>query len=207
MGGTGVLLAGAFIGLQIFLLVGGLAYRKDCLTDGGKVTSDWTFQWAAPIPYIFRPSGQDCIVHTGTRVALDAVGVATFQKPSTLSIADSLSDSTDGADLAYFGRLKAVVTEYGNASEKSRSIEEGEGIVDDALDRLAELAPPPRYQSVHLELVSALTAIKDSAAMMRQAATSQSSAVQQTALRQQERLAENLIAVFRRINVIHAGDR
>lgn len=200
-------LALLFVGAQVFLFVGGMAYRKDCLSAAGQVTSDWTFQWSAPVPYVFRPSEQSCEVHTATRVALNAVGIAGFDDPSTLSVAEKLSESTDNEDLAYFGRLKAILVEYGDASERSRSIGEGEQIVRAALDRLSELTPTPRYRAAHTRLERTLRAIGRSAIRLRRAITSADPATRSEVVDEQRALAMDLNRVYEWINVIHAGDQ
>ena len=85
--------------LLFSLFVGGISYRKDCLSTDGAVTTSWTFTWLAPIPYIFRPSEDDCAVHTGTRVALSAVGIAGFEKPTVVGIAKKLSADAPNPDV------------------------------------------------------------------------------------------------------------
>jgi hypothetical protein len=61
--------------VAVFALVnGGYVYRVECPRSGGSTETEWTYRWQSVIPYIgYDRSG--CETHSGTRVALDAVGV------------------------------------------------------------------------------------------------------------------------------------
>lgn len=61
--------------IVVFLLVnGGYVYRTDCARAGGTTEREWTYSWNGLFPYIgYSRSG--CDTHSGTRVALDAVGL------------------------------------------------------------------------------------------------------------------------------------
>src|SRR6476469_5268937 len=79
--GTRVFVAGAFAGLLVALLIGGIGYGQDCLT-GRQVQRSWSFTWTQPVPYLLPPEpAADCVVHSGTRVALNAVGIARYEPP------------------------------------------------------------------------------------------------------------------------------
>jgi hypothetical protein len=113
----GVVVGGllALVGMLLFfgLMTGGLAYRKDCVTQEGTVKHDWVFQWAQPLPYLFRPSQPGCAVHTGTRVALDEIGLFPFtDNPGR--IAAKSGGSAAGSDVAYYDNVFAVLTDIAN---------------------------------------------------------------------------------------------
>src|SRR4051812_40843586 len=102
-GAVGAALGLAFILLQLGLFTGGVSYRKDCLNAEGRVTQSWTFTWFAPLPYLFRPSDPDCVVHTGTRVALNAIGIAPYSDTNSTKIAEAAVESANpDAETAYW---------------------------------------------------------------------------------------------------------
>jgi hypothetical protein len=106
--GAGAIAALVFVGLQLLLFVGGVSYRKDCIRQDGTVTKSWTFTWFAPVPYLFRPSQEGCEVHTGARVALNAVGLAKFHQVSVSSAArEAAKDMSLNGNQRYFAELYA----------------------------------------------------------------------------------------------------
>jgi hypothetical protein len=116
-GVAGVLLAFTLAASQVGLFVGGVSYRKDCVNKEGKITQNWTFTWLAPIPYLFRPSEPGCVIHTGTRVALNAVGIAQFSDTSSTKIAnEAITDDAD-PDTAYWIKARSALEDYFRRNE------------------------------------------------------------------------------------------
>jgi hypothetical protein len=172
LGGLGFLLGGAFVLLQLGLFAGGLSYREECL-NGGKIEKNWTFTWFAPIPYVFRPDpGPNCVVHTGTRVALNGVGMATFQPTTAAIIADQSATRTGDPTAPYLAKLSASLRDYTERIDTTRTFAEGMHNVETLVDELEALEPPERYASAHSDLLAAATAIRAEARSMRKAADS-----------------------------------
>jgi hypothetical protein len=194
LGGAGAIAATVFVGLQFFLFVGGVSYRKDCLGSAGQVKSSWTFTWFAPIPYVFRPSEAGCHVHTGTRVALNAVGVAPFSKPTTTTMADKAVQGAHNLsdDEAYFARMKARVVEFENAPQ-AKTVDDGRRAFDKAIGSLGAMAPTPKYATVHGELLAALHEGRGDLDEIERAASSAGTADDQ-------RAATRFRAAFEKIN-------
>jgi hypothetical protein len=151
--GVGALAGMLFVALQFGLFVGGISYRKDCLTASGAVKSDWSFTWFAPIPYVFRPSQAGCEIHTGTRVVLNSLGVGRFSSPTTASLAKKASMESDNDQLAYFGQLKASIVEYQNESATVADIDAGQKLLNKILGELDQLEPPTKYAAVQGRLI------------------------------------------------------
>src|SRR4051794_7088456 len=87
-GGLGAIVVFVIVGLQIALFAGGVSYRKDCITDKGTEKRDWNFTILSPVPYLFRPSEDGCQVHTGARVAMNAIGLFPYRPTRDAIIAD-----------------------------------------------------------------------------------------------------------------------
>jgi hypothetical protein len=138
--------------LTFALFVGGVSYRKDCLTDEGRVSSDWTFTVFAPIPYVFRPSQAGCEIHTGTRVALNALGIASFDPPTEAGLVEVGARGNE--DLAYWGKLKLILRDY--MGERVGSLNEAAALIDSTIIRLEELSPTDRFADGHAQLLEAL---------------------------------------------------
>lgn len=158
-GTLGGLLVVGILAVQFTMLagfLGGLAYKQECVTDKGTVKSDWTFQWAAPIPYVFRPSDPGCITHTASRVALNAVGIAGYEKTTPTLVATKFAEDTTDADAAYFVQLREATSEYMKRNESADTITAGESSVRTYLAVLDKLTPPARYGKAHAELTGAL---------------------------------------------------
>lgn len=206
LGGVGALLAFAFIGLQIALFIGGISYRKDCLTNEGAVKSSWTFTWFAPIPYLFRPSEDGCEVHTGTRVALNAIGIGGFDKPTTVSLAKKLSSKTNDPNLAYFGRLKAFVIESQQQSASVESLGQAQRVVDRLIGQLNSFSPPPKYADVHDRLVSLYVAQRRYGRQMQKAAAASNQAAYAAAAKRIDNQQGETQAILEEINRLHATD-
>jgi hypothetical protein len=154
---VGALLALLFIGSQLALFAGGISYRKECLKqDGTTISRSWTFTWFAPIPYLFRPSEDGCVVHTGTRVALNALGVAKYEPTTASLIAGKYAKSTRNENAAYFGQVKVILSKYLTDTKTSRGFTEGISILEEARTSLHDLSPPGRYEDFQTRLLSAL---------------------------------------------------
>jgi hypothetical protein len=109
---AGAALGIALVALLLALAVGGISYRKYCVTRQGKVSHEWTFQWSPPIPYVFRPSKPDCVVHTGTRVALNELGLLPYSEDVGSILAKS-GAATEG-EVAYLEAVYFVVRDVVN---------------------------------------------------------------------------------------------
>jgi hypothetical protein len=159
--GVGAAIGGllGIVGVLLFLVlveVGGISYRKDCLTNQGTVSQGWTFTWFAPIPFLFRPSQQGCVVHTGTRVALNAIGIDTF-KPSTPESIAGQGASSAGVD-PYWPKLRAVLIELSNQPQ-SGSLSDRTAALIKARDAVASLSPPAPYAAAQQHLVATMSAL------------------------------------------------
>lgn len=152
-------LAGGVAALLIFLLVvvAGNSYRKDCLTNRGTISQSWTFNWASPVPFLFRPSESNCVVHVGTRVALNEIGVDTF-KPSTAQTLAGHFASATGID-PYWPKLKVTIAELLSREAGAASLTARIAAFVDAQATLAALNPPPAYRSAHQQLFAAITLV------------------------------------------------
>jgi hypothetical protein len=169
--GVGAAIGGllGLVGVLLFLVlveVGGISYRKDCLTNQGTVSQSWTFTWFAPIPFLFRPSQQGCVVHTGTRVALNAIGIDTF-KPSTPESIAGQGASSAGVD-PYWPKLRAVLVELSNQPQ-SGSLSDHIAALVKARDAVASLSPPAPYAAAHQNLVATMSALVASGQELRTA--------------------------------------
>jgi hypothetical protein len=206
--GAGAIAALAFFGLQFFLFVGGISYRKDCLSDEGRVKSSWTFQVFAPVPYLFRPSEDGCQVHTGTRVALNSIGIATFAQPTTTSLADHAVEGANGLSEgdAYFARVKARLVEYQRAPQ-ARDIAQATRTLDQALSSIQALTPPASYASVHEKLVSSLRDGRRGLDSAAKAHATPETADDERVLATLQRADEQLSAAVADVNRIHESSR
>jgi hypothetical protein len=76
----GLIVGGFLVLLVLGLVNGGYLYRVECPSVGGTET-EWTFRWQSVVPYIgYDRSG--CEVHTGTAIALDAIGIRDLEGAS-----------------------------------------------------------------------------------------------------------------------------
>lgn len=134
-----VLVGGVAVLLIVLLVeVGGISYRKDCLTNRGTVSQSWTFTWYAPLPFLFRPSETNYIVHAGTRVALNAIGIDTFKPSTPETIAGHFASST-GVD-PYWPKVKATIDEL-QAETSATSLTDYIAAFRKARDALGGLSP------------------------------------------------------------------
>lgn len=148
------LLAGVAISLLFLgLTAGGLAYQKACITNDGRLETSWDFQWVAPIPYAFRPSGEQCVVHTGTRVALNAIGIFPYR-----SLAEKIAADTANPNAAYWARVSAVLNSFNEASAKADDIAAGRRAALDAAATLDGMSPPDVFADDHTAAARALHA-------------------------------------------------
>ncbi|HWH93963.1 MAG TPA: RHS repeat-associated core domain-containing protein [Baekduia sp.] len=117
----GIALAVASVGAIGATEVGGISYRKDCITSQGKVEKSWTFTWFAPLPFLFRPGGEGCEVHTGLRVALNAIGIVPYAEVSVASAARKAADDPALDDNSrYYAELRNL-QDYNAAHPKDVS--------------------------------------------------------------------------------------
>lgn len=157
------------VGVLVFVLlveVGGISYRKDCLTNRGTVAQSWTFTWYAPLPFLFRPSETNCIVHAGTRVALNAIGIDTFKPSTAESIAGHFASST-GVN-PYWPKLNGVIDQLLNQPPAS-SMSDHIAALGSARAALARLNPPAPYRATHDQLVTTLTALLSTSQQLQKA--------------------------------------
>lgn len=206
LSGIGGLLGFLFVALQVGLFAGGISYRKDCLTNSGGVKSSWSFTWLAPIPYLFRPSEDGCEVHTGTRVALNGLGIAGFEKPTTVSLATKLSAKTDDPNLAYYGQLKAFLIDQQRRSESVQSINQGQASLDKVLAQLKGLSPTAKYADVHAQLIALYTASKRYGRQIQTAAKARDKPAFDAAVKRVQAQDVELQAIVAEINRLHTTD-
>jgi hypothetical protein len=171
LGAAGAVAAAVFIGLQLFLYVGGISYRKECVNQEGQIAKSWSFTWFAPIPYLFRPDDPSCVVHTGTRVALNAAGVAKFDETTVSAIADrAVQHANPDANDAYWVKLRGALADYASRNEKVTDVDEGLHSVNMLLEQLAEFSPPAQYAAAQTALVAAARQMKKHGEALRAAA-------------------------------------
>jgi len=152
IGAGGRVLSLAFVVLLISAELGGITYRKDCPTPQGTVSKDWNFQWFIPIPYVFRPSAPGCAIHTGTRVALNAVGVFRFSDDAGQIAKVTFRGSTDPGTQYYAG-VYAVFTELGRYIRAGGLLQAPAAALPSEEATLQSLRPPAYVSSAHAELV------------------------------------------------------
>jgi hypothetical protein len=204
--GAGALAAAVFIGLQLFLYVGGISYHKECVNQQGKIAKSWSFTWFAPIPYLFRPDDPGCVVHTGTRVALNAVGIAGYGETTVSGIADRAVKQADpDAKDAYWARVNGAVTDYGNRNEHITDVSEALRSVDTLLSQLTSLSPPASYANAHDALVTALQAVKEHGTDLRDAAQAGDRAAYDRARRTITPDAKNVQAAMQQLDMAHSS--
>lgn len=150
----GVLLAVGWFGLLLLVEVGGISYRKDCVNSQSRVERSWTVTWYAPIPFLFRPSEEGCEVHTGVRVAMNAVGLFPFKE---LNVADAAREAADDPDTteaqAYYAELYAAMKDHADYSASHP--DDLEGGIEQLRRTAAELGrmdPPRIVAEDHAEL-------------------------------------------------------
>jgi hypothetical protein len=160
-GAAGAVLGLGFIVLQVGLYTGGVSYRKDCINAQGQITKSWTFTWLAPIPYLFRPDDPNCVIHTGSRVALNAVGIAKFADTTSTAIADQAVDrATPDGDTAYWVKLRGALNDYEARNAKIADIDGAQQSIDTLFGQLTALDPTARYGSAHAKLVAAVQTLQ-----------------------------------------------
>jgi hypothetical protein len=155
---TGVLVASLVFALWLGLWLGGISYQKTCLTNDGRVAKEWDFQWLTPIPYVFRPSGEGCTVHTGTRVALAQLGLFGYDEPTAEAIAEDTADEITDPTAAYWARLKGIVATYLIKAQQTDDPVEARRLYITGTEKLESLTPPARFATGHGELVGATQA-------------------------------------------------
>jgi len=156
----GALVIVLLVGSQLGLYAGGVSYRKDCVTETAEVKKDWTFTWFAPVPYLFRPSEPGCSVHTGTRVALDAIGLFTFTDADD-ALADDLAESSGsgaGAGEAYWGGVNLALREYAAKNGSAKSMASAFDAIEETRTAVKALVPPAKFADLHDRLVDLLSA-------------------------------------------------
>jgi hypothetical protein len=82
LSGLSALLSGAVVVLLIAAINGGYVYRTQCAGASGSTETNWTYKINQVIPYIgYSKAG--CETHTGTRVALDSLGIWKLHNSTT----------------------------------------------------------------------------------------------------------------------------
>jgi hypothetical protein len=204
---VGSALAVAFIATQVGLVVGGLSYRKDCGNTKGTVTQDWTFTWLAPIPYLFRPNESGCVIHTGTRVALNAVGVAGFSETTTSKIADeSLArDASADPDTVYWVRARSALVDYLDRNGSRKTLADALASIDTLRGQLAALEVPAKYADAHAGVIAVLNTMKRHGEDLGAAANSGDRGAYSRAEQHIDPDAAAMQDAIQRLNRVHAG--
>jgi hypothetical protein len=123
--GCSAIAATVFIGLQFFLYVGEISYPQGMRQPAGADRHELVITWFAPIPYLFRPTDPSCVVHTGTRVALNAAGIAKYADTTVSAVADrAVKGASPHDNNAYWVRLRGALADYGNRNEHVANITE-----------------------------------------------------------------------------------
>jgi hypothetical protein len=148
--GTGLagLLGAGFVILLLGLQLGGMAYRKDCPTPHGTVNKDWSFQWI-PIPYLFRPTAPGCAVHTGTRVALNAIGLFPYTENPGRILLKSGASTNAGAAAVYYDGLYAVVIDLVDQVKAGGFLKALPNFLSRERAAIERLSPPPYVAAAH----------------------------------------------------------
>lgn len=151
---VGVLLAVGWFGLLLLVEIGGISYRKDCVNSQAKVEKSWTVTWYAPIPFLFRPSEEGCEVHTGVRVALNAVGLFPFKE---LNVADAAREAAENPGLTegqrYYAELFAVMKDQNDYNRRHpNDLQGGINQLRKTAAALDRIAPPDVVAKDHNEL-------------------------------------------------------
>jgi hypothetical protein len=206
LGGFGAVAVTVFVGVQIFLYVGGISYQEQCVTDQGHIAKSWSFTRFAPVPYLFRPDDPGCIVHTGTRVALNALGVAKYSDATASTIAErAVKQANPSADDAYWAKLNGDVADYGNRNEHVHDVNEALRSVDTFLGQLASLSPPAKYAQARAALVAALRQVDEHGKAMREAAQAGDSAAFERAKSTVTPDAQKVQQAMEQLNLAHAA--
>jgi hypothetical protein len=156
LGGFGMVLAILWFGAVGLVEIGGISYRKDCVTAEGTIKKDWTFSWFTPIPFVFRPSQEGCQVHTGVRVAMNAVGLFPYKEYSASQAArDAASDPDLDANQQYFAALYADLNDMKTWNAKHpEDMRGGIAVLNKTADAIDELTPPETVATEHHRLVA-----------------------------------------------------
>ena len=160
-GGTVVLAAVLVLSLAA-LFGGGVSYREECVV-AGKVARSWTVTWLAPVPYAFRPDpAGNCAVHTGSRVVLDAVGIARYEPTRPAPVVSSA---------AYGAKMEVAVAAYMTRLDTAGSLQDALAAITTLVSEFAGLTPPRRYAAAHARLQAAGKDIEAGTAGMLRAAS------------------------------------
>lgn len=120
------------------------ATRKECVNQQGRIATSWSVTWFAPIPNLFRPTDPSCVVHTGTRVALNAAGIAKYADTTVSAVADrAVKGASPHDNNAYWVKLRGALADYGNRNEHVANITEGLRSINTLLNSSPSFRPPP----------------------------------------------------------------
>jgi len=164
LGLGGLFLGALWVAFMLFVVTGGNSYRKDCISDQGRVESSWSFSWYAPIPFVFRPSEDGCEVHTGARVLLDKAGLFTFADPSVAGIGAKAAEDSSDENVAYFTASGSALTQYTNDFPKATTIGEALDFLNTLDEQLKAVDPPAQYETIHNDLLAAISRMQATAA-------------------------------------------
>lgn len=151
---------GAVVGFLISLLViavliGGYSYRKTCPTAAQGIERSWTFQIAAFLPYIFKPSETDCSVHSGTRVALSAIGLFKIKNETAGQIARQDAANATSPGRIYFDEVYAAMADMKAATANGISgLQQLVGIYSQADAKLHSITPPSYIANDNAQLLA-----------------------------------------------------
>ena len=116
---------GLFVVALLLLINGGYVYETKCpLASGGTQTS-WSYGINDLIPYT-RQTSEPCSAHTGTRLALSAVGIAPLGEDDESATSDDLPSEADqqAADSLRVA-TSAITAEYARQRSEISSITDG----------------------------------------------------------------------------------
>ncbi|MDQ2983106.1 MAG: hypothetical protein M3R70_04150 [Actinomycetota bacterium] len=152
----GAALGGLLVTILILGLVnGGLIYRKQCPTAQATVRTDWSYRWFAPVPYLLAPKEGGCEVHSGTRVALSSLGIASLKTRSAADLERNFAESgrTDPG-VAYISGVIAVITDLRTATRQHVGFQTALKVMQKGAHDLHALRPPDYLASDHPKLLA-----------------------------------------------------
>lgn len=190
-----------FLAVVLLVEIGGITYRKDCLTNRGTVTQSWTVTWYAPLPFLFRPSETGCVVHVGTRVALNAIGIDTFS-PSTADAIAGHQVNVSGDQ--YWPRVRAAMLEL-EAVPQTADLTSHLAALTKARDTVQGLDPSPAYAVANEQLVVALSALVAAGHRLQHALLQGDGRAEAAVLGSQKQLVSSLAAAATNLDRIHSA--
>lgn len=183
----------------LFVIVGGNAYRKDCLTSTGAISQSWTFTWDTPVPFLFRPSNSACVIHVGDRVLLNALGVDTYPPTTPNMIASRAAGSSPTK--AYWNDLDVTLAALEHVPSTA-DLTAHLAALAAARNQVASLHPPSAAAAANAQLVQDLSKLLATGQTVRHALLTGQESKAQAADNQGKVETANLKQTLTRLNQI-----